>query len=71
MIGKLSYNQVEQIATELKQAKQTVEAITKNLNIEVIGDFLATVEGYSKYLQTTIEMSKDADHALEELKNRK
>lgn len=71
MIGKLSYNQVEQIATELEQAKQTVEAITKNLNIEVIGDFLATVEEYSKYLQTTIEMSKDADHALEELKNRK
>ena len=34
-------------------------------------DFLSTVEGYSKYLKTTVEMSKDADKALEELKSKK
>lgn len=71
MIGNLTYNQVESIAKELEESIATITAITKNLNVEEMQDFLSTVEGYSKYLKTTVEMSKDADKALEELKSKK
>ena len=71
MIGNLTYDQVESIAKELEESIATRTAITKNLNVEEMQDFLSTVEGYSKYLKTTVEMSKDADKALEELKSKK
>ena len=71
MIGNLTYNQVESIAKELEESIATITAITKNLNVEEMQDFLSTVEGYSKYLRTTIELNKDADKALEDLKSRK
>lgn len=71
MIGNLTYDQVESIAKELEESIATITAITKNLNVEEMQDFLSTVEGYSKYLKTTVEMSKDADKVLEELKSKK
>lgn len=71
MIGNLTYDQVESIAKELEKSIATITAVTKNLNVEELQDFLSTVEGYSKYLKTTVEMSKDADKALEELKSKK
>lgn len=71
MIGSMTYNQVEEVAKELENATKTIEAIIKNQNIQELEDFLSTVEGYSKYLRTTIELNKDADKALEDLKSRK
>ena len=71
MIGNLTYDQVESIAKELEESIATITAITKNLNVEEMQDFLSTVEGYSKYLKTTVEMSKDADKAFVELKKKK
>ena len=69
MIGSLTYDQVQLIADTLEQSAKTVDTITKNLNIEELQDFVSTVESYSKYLKTTIQMNKDADTALEGLKN--
>ena len=71
MIGSMTYDQVEEVAKELENATKTIEAIIKNQNIQEREDFLSTVEGYSKYLRTTIELNKDADKALEDLKSRK
>lgn len=71
MIGNLNYDQVEELAKELEAATKTVDNITKNLNIEELEDFVSTVEGYFKYLRTIIEMNKDADRALEDLKSKK
>ena len=71
MIGTMTYNQVEEIAKELEKATITVNNITKNLNIEELEDFISTVEGYSKYLRTIIEMNKDADKALTALQSKK
>ena len=70
MIGTMTYNQVEEIAKELEKATITVNNITKNLNIEELEDFISTVEGYSKYLRTIIEMNKDADKALATLQSK-
>ncbi len=71
MIGTMTYDQVEEIAKELEKATITVNNITKNLNIEELEDFISTVEGYSKYLRTIIEMNKDADKALATLQSKK
>ena len=71
MIGNLTYEQVDAIATELGSSVETIRTITKSINIEELQDFLSTVEGYSKYLKTTIEMNKDADKALQDLNNKK
>lgn len=71
MIGSMTYDQVEEVAKELENATKTIETIIKNQNIQELEDFLSTVEGYSKYLRTTIELNKDADKALEDLKSRK
>ena len=71
MIGTMTYDQVEEIAKELESATITAAKITKNLNIEELEDFISTVEGYSKYLRTIIEMNKDADKALTALQSKK
>lgn len=71
MIGTLTYEQVENIAKDLENATTTINSIIKDLNIEELEDFLSTVERYSKYLQTAVNLNKDADQALEELKNTK
>ena len=71
MIGTLTYEQVENIAKDLENATTTIKSIIKDLNIEELEDFLSRVERYSKYLQTTVDLNKDADQALEELKNTK
>lgn len=71
MIGTMTYDQVEEIAKELESATITADKITKNLNIEELEDFISTVEGYSKYLRTIIEMNKDADNVLAALQLKK
>ena len=71
MIGTMTDDQVEEIAKELESATITADKITKNLNIEELEDYISTVEGYSKYLRTIIEMNKDADKALTALQSKK
>ena len=71
MIGSMTYEQVENIAASIMQATEVVETYIEGKNIEELEDFISTVEGYSKYLKTIVELNKDADKALEELKNRK
>lgn len=71
MIGNLTYDQIEGIAKELENATVFVKSYIKDKNIVELEDFLSTVEGYSKFLMTTIELNKDADKELQELKNQK
>ena len=70
MIDKLSYDQVLAISKELKKQSDIVETLAKERDIQELIDFCATVEGYSKYLENTIEINKDADIALKDLKAR-
>lgn len=70
MIGKLTYDQILVISDELKKQSKILEELIQNKNTPDLKDFIATVEGYSKYLETTVEINKDADLALQELKNK-
>ncbi len=69
MIDKLSYDEVMNIAQELKAQAEIIDSLLKNRNIQELADFSATVEGYSKFLENTIEINRDADEALQELKD--
>ena len=64
MIGTMTYEQVETIIKELENATTTISSTIKDKNIEELEDFVSTVEGYSKYLKTTLELNKDADKAF-------
>ena len=68
MIDKLSYDEVLEISKSLKEQMNVIEKITNNRGIEDLVDFIATVEGYSKFLENTVEINKDADKALSTLK---
>ena len=71
MIDKLTYDQVLAISKELKAQSNIIEKLIENKDNQALADFAATVEGYSKFLETTVDINRDADKALEELSNRK
>ena len=69
MIDKLSYDEIQTVSTELKNLAQTVGKLIEDKGVTQLEDFVATIEGYSKFLENTIEINKDADKALQELKD--
>ena len=71
MIDKLTYDQILAISKELSVQADIIDKLVQNRNIPDLKDFAATVEGYSKFLETTVLMNKDADKALEDLKRMK
>ena len=68
MIDKLTYEEVLTNSEELRKQAEIVSILARNRNIQELIDFAAIVEGYSKFLENTIEINKDADAALKELK---
>ena len=71
MIDKLTYDQILASSKELSVQADIIDKLVQNRNIQDLKDFAATVEGYSKFLETTVLMNKDADKALEDLKRMK
>lgn len=69
MIDKLTYDEILNVSIELKENASIISMLIQDKNIQELQDFVATVEGYSKYLETIVEINKDADKALQELKN--
>lgn len=68
MIGKLTYAQILEISKDLKAQAQIVGKLAEERDITQIEDFSKAVEGYSKFLENTVEINKDADLALKDLK---
>lgn len=70
MIGKMTYQQIIDISNQLEQALKEIEEVSNKYGVESLTDFISTVEGYSKYLTTTVELNEDADEVLKELKSK-
>lgn len=68
MIDKLKYEQVLAISNDLREQAKIVSSLATKKDLQELVDFASTVEGYSKFLESTVEMNKDADNALSELK---
>lgn len=71
MIGKLTYDQILAVSKELKAQSDIIDELIKDKENQELNDFTATVEGYSKFLETTVEINRDADKALADLSKRK
>lgn len=71
MIENISYDEILEIKKELKDSIELIESIVKSRKIVELDDFLSTVEGYSKYLETRVRLYKDADNAIAELASSK
>ena len=69
MIGKLKYEQVEALITQLQQSLDTINNITSSINNNELQDFAVSVDSYIKYLRGTLEMYKEADKVLQPLKD--
>ena len=70
MIDKLSYDEVLSISKELRQQANIIERLMQGREVPELEDFVATIEGYSKFLENTVDINKDADMVLQELKSK-
>ena len=70
MIDKLSYDDVLLISQELKKESDIIKDLASKRKLKDIEDFASTVEGYSKFLENTVAINKDADEALKDLKSK-
>ena len=68
MIDKLRYEDVLAISQALKKEADTINELASKRNLKEIADFASTVEGYSKFLENTVNINKDADLAIASLK---
>lgn len=71
MINNLTYEEALAISKELKASADEINLLIKDKKAQELQDFVSTVEGYSKYIETTVELHMDADKALQELKDTK
>ncbi len=70
MIENLSYEEVLSISDELKLQADIINSIISTKNIPDLNDLTATIYSYAKFLVSTVEMNKDADKILADLKNK-
>ena len=67
MINNLTYDQILEISKSIKEQIDIVSDLVENLGVQELNDFVSTVEGYTKYLETTVQLNKDADKAIEDI----
>ena len=68
MVGKLTYDQVTEVAQQLEVCVNTITELLKDKQSGDLQNFVSTVDRYAKFLETTVELYKDADKALNYLK---
>ncbi|MBE6157549.1 MAG: hypothetical protein E7160_02025 [Firmicutes bacterium] len=71
MIENITYDEILKIANEISSSAEKLSEVLQKNNITELNDFISTVEGYSKYLNTTVELYKEADIALTDLTKEK
>lgn len=69
MIGNLNYDQVSQVVEVLRKCNETLSVVPEEQRDTTFQEFFSVVEGYYKYLDTLVQINKDADEALKELIN--
>ena len=67
MIENITYDEILKISNEISKSAEKLSKVLDRNNIKDLNDFISTVEGYSKYLNTTVELYKEADIALTDL----
>ena len=68
MIGKLKYQDILNISKTLTDCVKELNALEEVKASQELMDFASTVESYSKYLESLVELNVDADNALKDIK---
>ena len=71
MIGTFTYDQIMQFAKELKDNADIIDALAKKQGAGMLQTFISNVDWYSTFLKSTVELYKDADDVLKNLKAQK
>ena len=71
MIDGISYDEIAKVSQELKNCCTILKNVIANKELSELEDFISTVHVYYKYLDSTIELHKDADEEIKNLVERK
>lgn len=67
MIGNLSYDEMLHLARQLENSSFNIKEVMKKYNsdqVSEIYDFCDSVDSYSRFLTTYVELYQDSDEAL-------
>lgn len=68
MIGSFTYDQVQQFAKELAENADIIDNLAKKQGAGMLQTFISNVDWYATFLKSTVELYKDADEVLKNLK---
>lgn len=68
MIGKFTYDEILQMAKELKENSDVIDKLAKKQGVGMLQTFISNIDWYSTFLKSTVELYKDADEVLKDLK---
>ena len=71
MIGKFTYEEMLQFAKELEVNADIIDKLAKKQNAGMLQTFISNVDWYSTFIKSTVEVYKDADAVLKNLKKKK
>lgn len=71
MIGNFTYDEIIQYAKELKENSEIVDKLAKKQGAGMLQTFISNIDWYSTFLKSTVELYKDADQVLKDLKTKK
>ena len=68
MIGNFTYDEIQQFAKELSENADIIDNLAKKQGTSMLQTFISNVDWYSTFLKSTVEIYKDADEVLKNLK---
>lgn len=69
MIENISYEDMESYSKELKASAEAISDLIEGKDLKELDNFVDDVTRYSKYLESTVKLYRNADKALDYLKN--
>ena len=67
MINEMTYEEILRASQDMKNSCRVITKLIRNKNLPDLEDFVDSVDNYTKYLDSTIELMIAADKALKEL----
>ena len=68
MIGSFTYDQILQISKELSDNADIIDNLAKSKGADMLQTLISNVTWYATFLKSTVELYKDADEVLANLK---
>lgn len=68
MIENISYDDMDSFSKELKASAEVIKTLIDGKDIKELENFVEEVNKYSKYLESTVNIYRDADNVLSYLK---